>query len=53
MHAREIGDFRLELLDLVHELSQDPVGAAEAVRERVNEFFGRLEASIGEEAEGS
>jgi hypothetical protein len=53
MHAREIGDFRLELLDLVHELSQDPVGAAEAVSERVNEFFGRLEASIGEEAEGS
>lgn len=49
MNAQEIREFRLELLDLVHEQAAEPVPDIEAIRELVDGFTRRLE----EEAEAS
>jgi hypothetical protein len=44
MTLREIRDFKIELLGDVHELASDPVADPEAIREKVEAFFSRLEA---------
>jgi hypothetical protein len=50
MTPAEIRSFKVELLDDIHELSSDPVGDAERVRAKVEEFFTKLEAEIGEKS---
>lgn len=49
MTIAEMRAFKLELMDDVWELAQEPVGHPEAIRERVDAFFERLETENGEE----
>jgi hypothetical protein len=48
MTPPETRSFKVELLDDVHELASDPVGDAEQIRQKVEVFFSKLEAEIGE-----
>jgi hypothetical protein len=48
MTPAEIGSFKVELLDDIHELPSEPVADAEAVRQRVEALFTKLEEEIGE-----
>jgi hypothetical protein len=48
MTAAEIRDFKVELLDEIHELASDPVADPEDVRQKVEQFFAKLEVAFGE-----
>jgi hypothetical protein len=49
MTPQEIREFKLELLDSVHELATEPVADLDGVKQRVEEFFAQLEADSGKE----
>jgi len=51
MDVAESGRFKVELLDDIHELATEPVGDLEGVRQRVEDFFVKLEADDGEKGE--
>ena len=48
MTPAEIRGCKVELLDDIHELASEPVADAEAVRQRIEAFFSKLEEEIGE-----
>ena len=51
MTPAEIREFKIDLLDDIHELATEPVGDPEAIRRKVEEFFSKLEAETnGKEA---
>jgi hypothetical protein len=49
MTIAEIRDFKVSLLDDIHELASDPVADPEELRQKVEAFFSRLEAESGKE----
>ena len=49
MTAADIKQFKVELLDDIHELAQDPVADPEEIRVKVERFFAELEAEVGKE----
>jgi hypothetical protein len=49
MDAAEIRQFKVELLDEIHELATEPVADPESLRVRIEEFFDKLEAESGKE----
>lgn len=51
MNLQEIREFKVGLLDMVHEQSTDPVPDLGAVKELVDRFCARLEEESGEEGE--
>jgi hypothetical protein len=51
MTPQELREFKIELLDDIHELATEPVNDPEAVKAKVEEFFDRLESELGEVAE--
>ena len=50
MTIQELRDFKVELLDDIHELATEPVADPESVRQKIEEFFMKLEAANGEKA---
>jgi len=52
MTLTEVRDFRVELLDAVHEMASEPVPDLESVRAPVEGFTRRLEEEIGEAEAG-
>ena len=50
MNVQEIRQFKVALLDDIHELSCDPVADTEPVKQKLEAFFLKLEAESGQEA---
>jgi hypothetical protein len=48
MNAQDIREFKVELLDEIHELASEPVVDPEPIRRKVESFFSKLEEAIGE-----
>ncbi|MCA1585550.1 MAG: hypothetical protein LC791_12555 [Acidobacteria bacterium] len=48
MNIQEIRAFKIDLLDEIHEMSQDPIPDIDAVKATVENLFVKLEASCGE-----
>jgi hypothetical protein len=47
MDAAEIRQFKVEVLDDIHELATEPVADPETLRSKVEAFFDKLEADSG------
>ena len=50
MNAQTIREFKIELLDDLHELASEPVADPEPTKRIIEAFFQRLEEVNGEEA---
>lgn len=47
MEAAEVRQFKVELLDEIHELATEPVADPESLRQKIEDFFSKLEAELG------
>jgi hypothetical protein len=51
MTPQELHNFKIDLLDELHELATEPVADPEPIKQRIEAFFQRLEAEHGEKTE--
>jgi hypothetical protein len=49
MNAQVIREFKLELLDEIHELATEPVADPEPIKQKIESFFQRLIETNGKE----
>ena len=48
MTHTELKEAKIELLDAVHELASDPIPDLEAVKDKIDEVFKKLEEAYGQ-----
>lgn len=46
--VQELRKLKVEILDDIHEMSEDPIPDVESIRRKVEDLFSTLEAEIGE-----
>jgi len=53
MTVQEIRAFKVDLLDEINTLATEPVPNTEEVKRQIDDFFSRLEESVGEKETGT